>query len=174
MSNIISLKLLPFTRSDYSLFISWITDSRFLAQFAGNRLTYPVNRLQLDHFYSDTNRFPYKLIEIHTKATIGHAELLITPETIRIGQVIIGNNKLRNKGIGKKFISMLLHKAFANWDKEIVDLNVYEWNTVAIECYKKVGFKIIPQKTKKTQIGNEIWTTLNMRITRDGFNQLMS
>ena len=174
MSNIVNLKLLPFTRSDYNLFITWITDSKFLSQFAGNRLTYPIDTLQLDHFYSDTNRFPYKLIETHTKTTIGHAELLVTPETVRIGQVLIGKNKLRNKGIGQKLIRLLLHKAFANWNKEIVELNVYDWNTVAIACYKKVGFKIIPEQTKTTWIGDENWTTLNMRITREVFNQLMS
>lgn len=169
MININDLQLLPFTMEDYTTFISWITDARFLSQFAGKRLSYPVDEIQLDKFYSDPNRFPYKLIDSRNDQTIGHAELLITADTVRIGQVLIADEQQRGHGIGKALMHLLLDKSFTKWDKEIVELNVYDWNKAAIACYEKVGFKFNPDKHKETKVEKELWLTLNMRLTRTAY-----
>ena len=54
-------------------------------------------------------------------------------------------------------------------DKETAELNVYDWNTGAIECYKKVGFAFDPYVKSEARIDQETWVSLNMKIHKNTF-----
>ncbi len=70
-----------------------------------------------------------------------------------IGNLGIGLEKgIRGKGIGKKLIKLAINEAKKNLKTEIVELDVYAENKVALNLYKKSGFKkvgIVKKGSKK-------------------------
>ena len=60
----------------------------------------------------------------------------------------------------------MLEKLFIEQEYFEADLNVFDWNTQAIKCYEKVGFVINPNILYKQDNNGEIWTAINMTISR--------
>ncbi len=63
----------------------------------------------------------------------------------------------------------LLKYGFRYFDRQAAELNVYDWNTGAIECYRKVGFIFDPGVKSEATIDKETWVSLNMKIHRNIF-----
>ena len=167
------IKLVPFEKDDFEKLISWIDNEEFLVQFAGAVVfKYPLTKEQLVTYISDDKRFAYKVIEVKTNETIGHAEIyLVKPDMSRLCRILIGRKEYREKGIGQQIIQQLKDYSFDRFNVEIVELNVYDWNTSAIKCYEKVGFKINPNQTTTTEVNGRIWTAINMRIPKNKKNE---
>jgi RimJ/RimL family protein N-acetyltransferase len=47
-----------------------------------------------------------------------------------------------------------------------VELNVFDWNTSAIRCYEKTGFKINSEKSATFKVGDKEWLALNMQVNK--------
>jgi RimJ/RimL family protein N-acetyltransferase len=58
----------------------------------------------------------------------------------------------------------LVAKAFDELQMTYLELNVYEWNTAAIRCYEKVGFKLNANEIKYSEFDGKKWKALNMTI----------
>ena len=112
-----------------------------LMQFAGPGFTYPLTRQQLDKSLSDENRLAFKLVGTGSEMMVGYAEIYLTPESAYLGRILIGNPLDRGKGLGSQLVTLLVTYAFTVLAKAKVQLNVFEWNTGAIRCYEKAGFK---------------------------------
>jgi len=167
------VKLVPFEKDDFETLISWIDNEEFLTQFAGSVVfKYPLTKEQLVTYISDDKRFAFKVIEVKTNEIIGHAEIyLVKPDIARLCRILIGREEYRGKGIGEKIIQQLKDYSFDRFDVEIVELNVYDWNTPAIKCYEKAGFIINPTQTATTEVNGKVWTAINMRIQNDKIRQ---
>ncbi len=50
-----------------------------------------------------------------------------------------------------------------NLKPKTIDLNVYDFNTTAIKCYEKIGFKKTTD-TKETTFKGEVWTSIRMTL----------
>ena len=163
------IKLVPFEKEDFEQLISWIDNEEFLVQFAGTVVfKYPLTKEQLVTYISDDKRFAFKVIEVKTNEIIGHAEIyLVKPNMSRLCRVLIGRKEYREKGIGQQIIQQLKNYSFDRLNVEIVELNVYDWNTSAIKCYEKAGFKINPNQTTTTEINGKVWIAINMRTQKD-------
>ena len=81
-------------------------------------------------------------------------------------RVLIANEEDRNKGYGKQIIQQMIDYGFANFDREIAELNVFDFNQQAIECYKQVGFTSNKGKGKSATFKDNVWTSINMRISK--------
>ena len=162
------IKLVPFEENDFEKLISWIDSEELLVQFAGAVVfKYPLTKEQLAIYNSDDKRLAFKVVEIETRKTIGHAEIyLVNPEIVRLCRILIGDKEYRGKGIGQQIIQQLRDYSFDKFNAGIVELNVYDWNISAIKCYEKVGFKINPNGTSTTEVNGKIWTAINMRTSR--------
>ena len=143
--NVISLEY--FTFADAARLISWFISPRLLFQFDPN-LTFPLTMEQLEARFSDFNRpgaphFAFKLVHAEN-GPIGHAEIFPTDYLHRFGvisHVIIGDEKLRGKGYGTKAMELLCKFGFHDLGLHRLELLVFAFNTPAIACYEKVGFK---------------------------------
>lgn len=161
--------LQPFDIHDAPELIANIKDKRSLLQFAGPMYSFPLTADQLEIDLSDENRTLFKIIDGENQNTIGHAQIFLKEKTFLLGRILIWDENNRGKGYGKKVMQELLKYGFSNFNRELAELNVYDWNTGAIECYKKVGFSIDPEVKNEAKIDNETWVSINMKIYRHTF-----
>ena len=143
-----------------------------LMQFAGPAFTFPLTREQLDKSSSDPKRFAFKVIDRSNETTIGHAEIYLTGKSAYLGRILIGDQQLRGKGLGKQVVSSLLDYAFDVLKQTIVQLNVFEWNLGAIKCYKKAGFCINPDKKVERVVNGQTWIALHMAVNKKKWKRL--
>lgn len=163
------IELQLFTIDDAPALISNIKDERSLLQFAGPMYHFPLTEDQLEGDLSDEKRTLFKIVDLENQNIIGHAQIFLKEDTFLLGRILIWDENNRGKGYGKKVMQELLKYGFSHYNRKIAELNVYDWNTGAIECYKKVGFTIDPDVRKEAKIDNEIWVSINMKIDKETF-----
>lgn len=163
------IALQPFHIYDAPELIRNIKDKKSLLQFAGPMYHFPLTADQLEIDLSDENRTLFKIVDGENQNTIGHAQIFLKEKTFLLGRILIWDENNRGKGYGKKVMQELLKYGFSNLNRELAELNVYDWNTGAIECYKKVGFYIDLDVKNEVKIDDETWVSLNMKIHRDAF-----
>jgi RimJ/RimL family protein N-acetyltransferase len=166
------IQLLPFTIEDSLELISTIKDKRMLLQFAGPAYHFPLTKEQLEIDLKNENRFMFRVFDETEQKVIGHAQIFLKENTFLLGRILIWDENNRGKGYGKKIVQNLLQYGFSHFNRETAELNVYDWNTGAIECYKKVGFEIDPYVLSEVSIDNELWLSVNMKINKNTFQSL--
>ena len=146
--------------------ISWVDTAEFLMQFAGPSLSFPLTSEQLDKSLSDTNRFAFQAIESASGQVIGYCEIFLTGSSALLGRIIIGDPKFRSKGYGRIIVNQLIDYAHEILQQTKIELNVFDWNVSAINCYKKCGFVFHPDKKSVREINGKTWLVLNMILAK--------
>ena len=167
------IELQPFAENDFDTFIAWIKNEEELFQFAGSIFTFPVTREQLTRYVTSSERKSYKVILSETKEVIGHCELNFEGGGHRLSRVLIADESQRGKGIGKKIVLEMASLFFEDATVMEVNLNVFDWNTEAMRCYEKVGFKLSNFVPKSMVVKGETWVCLNMILSRSDYNALL-
>lgn len=85
-------------------------------------------------------------------------------ESARIGKVLIGQLESRGNGYGTQLMLAALTFAFEELNLHKVTLGVFDFNTAAIKCYEKVGFKKEGFLRDARKNGNEYWNLIEMGI----------
>ena len=88
---------------------------------------------------------------------------------MKIDKLIIGDKSNRGKGTGQKVIEALLDYSFTKLDAQVVELNVFDWNTAGIRCYEKCGFQFNQDKQANFQVGDKAWLALNMTVEKSNW-----
>jgi RimJ/RimL family protein N-acetyltransferase len=157
------IQLSAFTKNEFDLFISWVDSKELLLTIAGNVLTYPLTREQLQQYLDDPKSISFNIVDTTQNKVIGHAELIPGNDgTVKIDKLLIGDPTVRGKGIGQKVIEELLAYSFEKLNVHTVELNVFDWNIAGIKCYEKCGFVANPSKQQQFPVGEEIWIAFNM------------
>ena len=169
------IRLEKFSKQDYPNLIKWINSEEVLVQIAGRQMSFPVTEEQLDISQSDKNRNAFSIINIETGKSIGHCELYILENSAKIDRLIIGDPSMKGKGLCGQIIKLLLQYGFNKLNQSIIELNVFDWNTVAIRCYEKAGFSKNAEKTMEFEIrpGTK-WIAFNMSIDKIIYERLIS
>ncbi|BDD06530.1 GNAT family N-acetyltransferase [Aureibacter tunicatorum] len=144
------IELKPFTEEDFETLISWVNSKEELYQFAGSIFDYPLTDDQLKNYIQMEDKKPFKVVLSSTNESIGHCELNFENGNRRISRVLLGRKDLRGMNIGGQIIRNLVELMFENPEKQEVDLNIFDWNKAAINCYQKVGFNFSDTMGLKT------------------------
>ncbi|MEO6903911.1 MAG: GNAT family protein [Bacteroidia bacterium] len=163
------IELKPFTKYDFEIFKSWILCEEELFQFAGSIFSYPLTDDELKNYIQMTDKKPFKVILNSTNETIGHCELNFENGNNRLSRILIGNKDLRGQKIGEQIVRKMVHLLFLDQSINEVDLNVFDWNSGAIKCYEKVGFKINQANTGEITVNGIVWKRLNMVLKRKAY-----
>lgn len=83
--------------------------------------------------------------------------------------VFIGEKENWGKGYGSEVLELLLSYGFNHLNLNNIMLTVYSFNTRAIACYKKVGFKEIGRRRGAYFKNNERYDEIYMDIIRSEF-----
>ena len=167
------IRLEKFGKQDYPNLIRWIDSEEVLVQIAGRQMSFPVTEEQLDLSQADKDRNAFSIIDIETGKSIGHCELYLLENSAKIDRLIIGDASMKGKGLCHQIIKLLLDYGFNDLKQSTIELNVFDWNTVAIRCYEKSGFRKNPGKTMEFQINNDTkWIAFNMSIDKTTYKAL--
>ncbi|MBE7106029.1 GNAT family N-acetyltransferase [Bacillus cereus] len=169
------IKLEKFTRSDFKQLINWIDSEEFLIQWSGNAFTYPLNEQQLDEYTESANTLAFKVIDEETETVIGHISLGQIDninKSARIGQVLVGDTKMRGRSIGKHMMKAVPHIAFEELKLHRVTLGVYDFNTSAISCYEKIGFVKEGLLRDARKVGDTYWNLWEMSMLEYEWNNV--
>lgn len=169
------IRLEYFEKDDFELLISWIDSPEFLMQWGGPHFSYPLSKNQLNHYIKDANKmnsevFIYKVILNETNQTIGHISLNnidLMNRSARLGKILVGDNRLRGKGVGQKILSTVLDIAFEELSLHRVGLGVFDFNESAIRSYEKVGFIKDGLLRDVRKMDDEYWSLWEMSILED-------
>jgi len=156
------IQLLTFGPGDFDQLISWSPTPEILLQFAGPDFEFPLTHGQLEQSLKSVGRYSFKVVESSTGESIGHAEIVVTNKNAHLCRILIGEERLRGRGIGQKIVHELLRKSFGELECKTASLYVYDWNKAAVQCYRKEGFTVSEEERKISRIGNEQWVALRM------------
>ncbi|BBP65609.1 hypothetical protein PHLH5_31500 [Pseudomonas sp. Cab53] len=144
-----NVTLRPFQASDFDTVMSWIDCPETLSLWAGATFTYPLDKEQLQRYLDKAGeRYPWRslfgVLDPDEKL-IGHIEFSdIWPHlSLRFARILIGDPDARGKGHGQAILRQALALAYERFNVARVDLGVKKENLLAINCYRKAGFKDI-------------------------------
>ncbi|MET2985308.1 GNAT family N-acetyltransferase [Aureibaculum conchae] len=161
------LKLEPFKEEDFLRLIHWIDSEKLMYIFSAETFSYPLTHQQLKKYINAKDRIAYKVIDTTSGEIIGHADfskINHLSKSARICSVVIGDDKHRNKGFGTQIINELVRVGFNEMKFHRIDLGVYDFNSAAIKCYEKCGFKVEGLLRENIKFKTEYWSTYNMSI----------
>ena len=77
---------------------------------------------------------------------------------------MIGNKEFWSRGYGTEALGLLLDFAFAILNLNNVLLEVHAFNTRAIRCYEKVGFKVVGRRRESRLVAGKHYDRIIMDI----------
>ena len=135
------MHLKKYSTEDFDVLESWITDAGLLFQFAGTAWKFPFTRQQMSDYQI---RFPERQFYMaynEDSKPFAFGEIIVDDaNTPRLGRLLIGQENSRGKGLGVKFIDLLIQECNQRLSPDIIYLYVFEDNLPAIRCYEKAGF----------------------------------
>jgi RimJ/RimL family protein N-acetyltransferase len=176
------IQLQPFTEADIDRLIEWIPTPRFLLQWGGAGLRFPLARDQwLSHVAKSKevppDRLIYKAVDEDTREVVGHGEILAIDRHNRsatLGRILVGSPQARGHGAGQQLVRELVRICFQELKLHRVALRVYDFNRSAIRCYERVGFQHEGRQRDVHRIGEEYWSVSVMSILEGEWEQILS
>jgi RimJ/RimL family protein N-acetyltransferase len=170
-----SVILRPFTVDDIDRLIGWIPSAEFLLQWAGPAYHHPLTRKQIEELMAaaagdEPEVLLFKAIDDATGEVVGHVELLNIDRHHRlltIGRVLVGPDELRGRGIGRQIMNAALRISFDELGMHRVGLGVFDFNSPAIACYEKTGFRREGVLRDYRRVGEAYWSLVMMSILED-------
>ncbi len=155
---------------DYEYVSKWIDDERTHAFWCANRLPYPIAQQSFHDFLeknaTDWTDSAYVATGNNGQAVGFFCYSVNTEDNIGFLKFVIIDKTKRGKGYGKEMLNLALQYAFQITGAMAVQLNVFKEDTLAKQCYEKVGF--IERTIDKDVFSykNELWSRYNMIISR--------
>ena len=86
--------------------------------------------------------------------------------------IMLGNEKYYGKGYGKEALMLLLDYGFSFLNLRNISLYVFEYNEIAYNLYKKVGFKEVGRIRKRQELMGKFYDSIVMDILNEEFESL--
>ena len=86
--------------------------------------------------------------------------------------IMLGNPKYQRKGYGMEAINLLLDYGFSFLNLRNISLNVFEYNEVAYNLYKKAGFKEAGRLRKAVEIMGKTYDVIIMDMLKEKFQSV--
>lgn len=161
------IELMPFATNIAPTIASWVSDDISLLWLAPRTPPPLTPRKVLDwHGVGKTALLAY--IEGEDSAC-GYAEINQTkskPYELWLGHIIVAPQR-RSRGIGSRFVEMLLDESFESFGAQMVSLVVFPDNVAAIRCYQRCGFAVTREECHRFRRGGPKCHMLRLDITRE-------
>ena len=117
-------------------------------------------------------RFAVRLLENdELLGNIGFKSIGEIHRTAEMG-IMLGNPKYQRKGYGMEAINLLLDYGFSFLNLRNISLNVFEYNEVAYNLYKKAGFKEVGRLRKAVEIMGKTYDVIIMDMLKEEFQSV--
>ena len=141
--------------NDKTLLLKWLTDERILNFWEGKSSVYDLDRIT-EKYYSEEDVEIIRTIIEYDGKSIGYVQMYklndellneyeypLTDKVVYGIDQFIGEPEYWDKGIGTKFMKLVLQYLTKEKNADIIILDPHADNPRAIRCYEKVGFKKI-------------------------------
>lgn len=158
---------------DYEHLSKWIGDERTHALWCANLLPYPVTRKSFDDLLKkasmDWTDSAYTATENNGRPVGFFCYSVNTEDNVGFLKFIIVDSAKRGKGYGKEMLRLALRYAFEITGAAAVQLNVFNENPLAKQCYEKIGFVQRSIDRNTFAYKDELWNRCNMLISKESF-----
>ena len=118
--------------------VAWFPDASALRAFAGDTLSWPLTREQLQALRADPRNHAWTAWT--TGRRVGHAELVrIDDDRGLLARVAVAPGQ-RGQGFGTALLGAMIEQA-RSLDLSRLELNVYADNRSAVQLYRAAGFE---------------------------------
>ena len=164
--------LSPMCVEDALKYTKWMNDFKVTDKInaSQNLVTVESEREWLEK-NSKVGNFQYAIVKQENDELIGNCslhDLDFINGRATVG-IFIGDEENRGKGYGSETLELLLSYGFNHLNLNNIMLTVYSFNTPAIACYKKVGFKETGRRREAYFKNNERYDEIYMDILRNEF-----
>lgn len=133
----------------------------------------PFTKEKAIKWYNDAVNHPYKWHIEYENKCIGGLRLTVNEQDKRARYAVgIHDSTKLGMGFGTEATKLILGYAFNTLKLHKVDLRVLEYNTRAIECYKKCGFIVEGEDREGAYIEDKWETDLFMSILEHEYRNL--
>ena len=154
---------------DYEYLSKWIDDERTHAFWCANRLPFPITQKSFHDFLEQNSmewtESAYIATENSGQAVGFFCYSINTEDNIGFLKFVIVDKTKRGKGYGKEMLNLALRYAFQITGAKAVQLNVFNENKVAKQCYEKVGFVERNIDKNVFEYKDELWDRCNMIVS---------
>lgn len=152
------IKLVELSNSHKMLLLSWLTDSRVLDFWEGEKEVFDLARIESDFYSVEVFDITRAIIKFNGQE-IGYIQMYTLTDEMKVEYKYSGSEKcgaidcfvgvpeLWGKGIGSKFLVLAKEFLFKKGVESII-IDPHCDNLRAIKCYEKVGFskvKLLPK-----------------------------
>ena len=155
-----NIRVRNLNKNDLSMILKWLTDDRVTKYYGGRDIKRTPETIR-KHYYEDDIETITRLIVEYEGKPIGYVQVCNmleedycdyqyekTGELVYSMDQFIGEPDYWNKGIGTKFMKMILDYLKEERKAKAVILDPHKNNPRAIRAYEKAGFKIIKDLPK--------------------------
>lgn len=165
----LDLALAPFHRDDAPFIVSWVSNREAL------RLLSPSTEPPLTTgkllCWSRVGGAAFVARPPSAKSPIAYGELNAVEgivDRLWLGHVILRPD-LRGRGLGTRFVRALMGHAFSVRRAAKVELIVFPENERAIDCYRRVGFRLVGAEVHHFREGGAAERMLRLELTHRQF-----
>ena len=155
---------------DFEYIAKWIDNERTHAFWSANRFPYPITP---ESFHDFLEKISTEWTDSAYVATENNGQVVgffcysvNTENNIGFLKFVIVDKEKRGNGYGREMLNLAVQYAFQITGATTVQLNVFNENIAAKQCYEKVGF--VERNIDKDVFSykNELWSRCNMIITK--------
>jgi RimJ/RimL family protein N-acetyltransferase len=162
--------LAPMDANDAEQFTEWFNDLELMVNIDLYHALINVDG-ERAFLSNPPNPHTYSIVDAEKDTLIGNCGLMDVDQLNRIAEVgiLIGDKNYFDKGYGTEALRLLLDYGFKALNLHNVMLRVYDYNTRAIKCYEKIGFKKIGARREALHRNLEKHDVVYMDILVDEF-----
>lgn len=125
----------------------WATSVEEVRRWSGSDTGFPVDVSVFRRWHADPDVNPYVLCD--GAVLIGYGEVWVdeTEHEVELGRIIV-RPASRSRGVGKRFVILLLERAALSGFPDAFVCVVPD-NHVAIACYRSAGFSLVPESVRE-------------------------
>lgn len=165
------MKLRPYNpNNDFEYLKKWINNEKIHAFWCANLLPYPIT---INSFHTFLEKLLMNQANIAYVATTTNDQpigffcySINTEDNTGFLKFVIVDNTKRGSGYGSKMLLQALQYAFNTTGVRLVQLNVFNENSLAKHCYEKIGFTERYVDKNIFRYENELWSRCNMIISK--------
>ena len=163
--------LSPRSSEDAGVFTEWLNDFE-TTDYIG--MSGVLTTFEGEKKYLEENSSPeatFSIITIEDNKMIGTVSLENIDYINRAATlgIFIGDKAFRSKGYGTEAIKLILEYGFRYLNLYNIKLDLMEFNTRALKCYEKCGFKEYGRRRKCKFINGKYYDSISMDILREEF-----
>jgi len=165
--------LSPIDPDDAELYATWLNDTEVTdyLNLATAVISIEGEREILQRLSREQN---YAIVNIENNELLGNVGLVSVNHIHRTAEmgIFIGNKDYWSKGYGLEAISLFIDYCYKKLNLNNITLRTYSYNTRAIRCYEKAGFKKVGELREALRINLKDYNIILMDILPADFYRI--